>query len=172
MEPKIYVATTDQLTVLQLRNVIRFDQCCSLNQFIEQYYAADHVAELLIDLTHATFLDSTALGAIAQIAVQAKARGLAKTKVIVNHPDLIQILKSVCFDQVFDLIEQPLAEHQSILNNAEFFEAIDTKKQGQGGLARAILNAHQQLMALSESNRQRFQEVSDILDKETDKSMQ
>jgi anti-anti-sigma factor len=153
-------ALEDGIAYLKLGGELRHDNAGALEGLLEHWFdprTAD-VHGVVIDLNEARFMDSTVIGLLATIARELDARGLPRATVFSTDPEINHLLRSLCLDEVFVLVEQ----------------ATDRRPQGplqmdvtEGDAAHchpdAILAAHEVLVALNEANRIAFQPVVELL---------
>jgi len=152
----VAVASLDEICVIRFSGEVRFNQCNTITAYIEQHFQNQNPSPMIVDLIDAKSLDSTALGAIAQVAILMKELKLSPAIILANQPDVCLLLKSVCFDRVFTILgsrEYAVAEFSQLQKN-------DVSEQE---MARHVMEAHENLMLLSESNRALFSDVTKAL---------
>ncbi len=135
MHTKIEYAKLQKQHVFRLTGDIRYHHVLPLTELI--HLLSSESIPFFLDLSDTELLDSSALGVMAIIAKQSKVGGLAKPKVYVSSKSIEAILKAVCFDKVFDIINEPIIpelveNHQFELNtlnldveNTRPFEKVD-----------------------------------------------
>ena len=129
-----------------------------LDAFITWVSQQEHVRNIVVDLTQADYLDSTALGLLARMANLLREQLNGRVLLISPKPDVTKILLGVCFDRVFSIVtgaSQPADVTTDIaeLNTAE------------REYADVLLESHQALLEISEENRAAFQDVVACLEK-------
>ncbi|RRJ84836.1 STAS domain-containing protein [Aestuariirhabdus litorea] len=137
---------------LKFTGDVRLTLCNSLDQFLDKMFKDPGFHSVLIDLTQTEGIDSTSLGMLAKLAVQAKKRFEYVPTIVSTNPDITRILLSMGFDRVFNLLE-----------TAEF-EAVPLKEIvcetcSEQVVKGHVLNAHRTLMDLNERNREAFSEL-------------
>ncbi|WP_102794789.1 STAS domain-containing protein [Bowmanella denitrificans] len=110
-----------------------------------------------VDLSQTRYMDSTCLGLLAMIAKYSIAADSGKPALVCNNEDMLQLLRSMCLDQVFVMVKRSREQ----LN----FQGLegDTSDDMQ---ARLIYQAHKALSDLSDSNKAMFQPVVDLMAEE------
>ena len=150
-------AMTDGVYVLKFRGDVRFTLCASVDRFIQKIFDESEQACVIIDLLDATAVDSTALGVLAQIAIHTRRAQDKRPTILVKSPDMLAVLKAVSFDKVFHLLPHADAE-------PEAYRELDAVASDEKDYTRQVLNAHRNLMALSQENRQLFRDVTQALE--------
>lgn len=115
--------------------------------------------DVVVDLTQAKYLDSTNLGLLAMIARHMLKHHQRKATLISTDADMTTLIQSMCLDQVFIMLDKPLHEVNA-------FSQLTQHNADEQQHAKMILAAHEELLTLSESNRQTFQPVVDLLKQE------
>jgi anti-anti-sigma regulatory factor len=153
MSAHIYYHTDKSNAILKITGALRFNECAPLEFFLKQLPQNKNI-DLTIDLSEAELLDSTALGLLAQVAIQMPEH---KPHLYCPDNDLQKVLLSMSLDQLFDFIKTPpnvpekLSEVKIIAEN----EANQTKR---------ALEAHRTLMGLSKENKEEFKSVVELLE--------
>ena len=113
----------------------------------------------MIDLREASNVDSTALGFLAKVAMAVKGRLEQPPTIIVDNPDVRQMLDVMGFARFFTLMEAPLPTQWPTAEEA--LPEVPTDEQG---LRERILEAHRILMHINEHNREQFQPLVEMLE--------
>lgn len=175
MEHAISYALHDGLFFLRLQGELRYTQCNALDLLIEQVFAehdvhATAVNGAVIDLTGASFMDSTMIGLLASIARALQARGLPRATVFSTHPEINQLLSCLCLDQVFTVVTQSTSNAL----DPQLLPVIDTATENPDGdeaqTGAIILKAHEALIGVNEANRPTFQPIVDLFREQLDRS--
>jgi anti-anti-sigma factor len=132
----------------------------SINRFAERLLEQGGVGGLIFDLTEAENLDSTNLGLLARIAERVRSAGGGKSVIVSTSDNINCVLKSMSFDQIFEIITDPT--DFSALGD----DAIEAEPQSPEELLNTMLDAHRTLVSLSESDRLQFQDVVACLEAE------
>ena len=164
MQPQIFFARGETVNVLKFVGDIRFRQCVSLNHFLDDYFNEEDVKPMVINLLETTFLDSTALGGLAKVAIFShESESLPdKPLLIVNNPDVQAILTSVCFNLVFEIV----ATNDSVAGESNDYEPLAAIEMDQLELTKQMFKAHQQLMRLSRENQVTFEDVANLFEEQ------
>ncbi len=156
-DPQILYSEHDGVHFLRFRGNILHDMAPMLEDFLDQLerHGAGH--NYLLDLTETYNIDSTMLGLLARIANRVRERGDAPPTLVCSGEDIIDLLIGIGFDQVFQLMAcdgAPLGEGRPLKAGATDHET----------LARTMLNAHKELIALKDDNRLLFDDVIQLLE--------
>jgi anti-anti-sigma factor len=146
--------------VLKFEGAIRYTLGHALDTFLDRLFAEGDFETILVDLTAAESIDSTGLGLLAKIANFVRGRNGSKPLLFCSNPDINEVLKAICMDQVFVLCDQA-----PDLGPGEALPETDPSKTD---LARTVLGAHRLLCEMNENNRALFQNVVDVLEKDLD----
>lgn len=146
MSDQVLHASHDGVHILKLRGDIRH----LLADAIEA--AAERIGQprrLVLDLSAATFLDSTAIGLLVALAREHAGSEDTRPTLICDHPEVLDLLENLCLDGLFTIVPSA-AEPDD--------DAIAVVGTGSDELhqARLILKAHQALIDASDGNREAF----------------
>jgi len=140
--------------VLRYFGTVNFTLAPGLDRFLQGLIRTGKVCGLVFDLSAAESLDSTNLGLMARVNEQVHDLGAANSVIVSTNEDLEAILRSMGFDQTFDLVPANGARPTPI--NAQ---PIDAATPSAAELRRTLLEAHRALMRLSEAGRLEFEPV-------------
>ena len=162
----IYYALADHHGLLKLTGELRYPLGPSLNQAVNTLFAASELQGVVVDLQETDFIDSTCLGLLARVATQPSPTARDRAVIVSTHADINQLLKTMGFDQVFDLVlsPPPRAVAADLTPAAEPAGATARVDQ------QVMLEAHRVLSEINEKNRQMFQDVIEQLETETGNS--
>ncbi|WP_062269010.1 STAS domain-containing protein [Endozoicomonas arenosclerae] len=153
---KILFAENDGTYVLKLVGEVRLTLCSSLEAFLEKMFNEPDFSSVIIDLTETDTIDSTSLGLLAKLSIQAK-KNLGLVPVIIStQDDVTRILLSMGFDKVFVIVRELEGFDKLKLNMHDI--TCDGNME-QSTQARKVLDAHKVLMSLNEENREAFSEL-------------
>src|SRR5690554_7317572 len=110
---KLLSAKSQHTFILKLVGDVRLTLCCTLDKLLERIFADKEINSFIIDLSQTENLDSTTLGLLAKIAVQASSNGLAQPSIISPNQDITLLLESMGFRQYFILLKQPRSEEHT-----------------------------------------------------------
>lgn len=149
---RILVADQDGMYLIKFVGDVRVNLCAAVDDFLSEMFRDKDFKSVLVDLTATEGIDSTSLGILAKLSIQASnLYGFTPTLVSTN-PDVTRILLTVGFDDVFHIVQKPLVEEAQI---AELPHAETSSEN----LRRRVLEAHRALMGLNESNREKFRDL-------------
>lgn len=159
---KAYRGERNGIYVLRLTGDIGYPMAPRLELFVDSVVSARDVHDIIIDLQATEHIDSTGLGLVARAANVARTSA-GRTATLLCHPgDVLTVLRAMCFDSVFAIEDRPL-DPGFELTELPVASASDL------GLARVMLGAHRDLMAISEQNRREFEGVVTQLQQETER---
>ncbi len=101
----IFSISQKNFEYFRLEGVIRYSHSAGFEKYLSNCFQEQCPNIICIDLFDAEILDSTALGLLAKIANEMKKNNCDKPFILINNSELYEILKRVCFDQVFDIFE-------------------------------------------------------------------
>ncbi len=164
MSGVIGYAAADGISYFKLGGELRHDSAAPLEALIEHLFENQPTAVrgVVIDLNDLHFMDSTVIGLLASIARTLMEHQLPPATVFSTAPEINALLRSLCLDEVFTLVEH--ATHQA---SAPPLESIAATGQCTSAV---ILKAHEVLIELNEANRIAFQPVVDLFRAEIDTS--
>ena len=160
MAPEVRYAHADHRCILKLSGDVRHTVSSVVDAIITEFLDAEESCEYVIDLTDATFIDSTNLGLIAKVAREAWRRGHEKPVIVSTNDEINAVIDSMGFPSAFRIVE----EHEAM--GAELHEAATPEAYSDPDKARRLLEAHEALINLDERNRKTFQQVVDVLRKD------
>lgn len=163
--PISYAWDAEGVFYLQLRGELRLGMCCSLDSLIETVFEAQplRVRAVVIDLTHASFMDSTMIGLLAGVARELKRLGLPRATVFSTHPEINQLLSCLCLEEVFTVVHQSTDQAMDLgLLATTQMQGADAGPESERHTAQVILKAHEALIGVNEANRPVFQSVVEL----------
>lgn len=158
-EGRLKAAFESGVFVLKLCGDVRLTLCATLDSQARQLAQTPGLRIVMIDLREATNVDSTALGFLAKVALAVKGRVERPPTIIVNNPDVRQMLDVMGFARFFSLLEAPLVE-----GLPQAGDPLPELPAGQKELRSRILEAHRILMQINEHNREQFKPLVDMLE--------
>lgn len=138
--------------VVKLVGDIRVPICATFDGFIENMFHDGQLNSVVIDLSEASVVDSTALGLMAKIAIQMRKRFNQKPLIISTRPDISRILSTMGFEKVFNIV------HEAPVKNPPMSEMPNIPCT-QGSACDKVLEAHRILMEMNEKNHETFKDV-------------
>lgn len=158
-DSKIFHACHEGVHVLRFMGDIRYTLSPSLECFIEQLFSGEKPRGFILDLCEVINVDSTNLGLMAWISNQMRDTEESRVTIISDQLDINELLASMGFDEVFNIVDsRTVSELED--------EEIQRETSQSTAISRTILKAHRTLMALNETNRDRFRDVVTLLEQD------
>ncbi len=154
---RILVAVHDGVYLLKFVGDVRVSLCTAVDTFLDSMFRDPDFRSVIVDLSHTQAIDSTSLGILAKLSIHAKQRMGCVPTLVSTNPDVTRILHTMGFEDVFDIIEQPLQELGQLGELSPCAASEDDVRE-------RVIEAHKYLMSLSESNRESFQDLVDALE--------
>ncbi|NQU39802.1 MAG: STAS domain-containing protein [Lentisphaerae bacterium] len=154
-EFNIQTATEDGICHIRLTGRLTFAMSQRFDAFIDTL-ALENLADIIIDLRKADYLDSTILGLVAKIARSFIARAHRKPTLLSSREDMNLLLESMGFDSAFE-IRVSAAVTPFLLDDIPVpAEEAPTPE--------TLLEAHKLLMDLDDRNIDRFSTAVETLE--------
>lgn len=155
---KIQFAEREGTFVLKFIGEIRLTLCSALDATIEQIFSSVNFSSIVIDLTESRSVDSTTLGLLAKLSILSRQKvGLLPT-LVTTQEDITRLLHSMGFDQVFNIVDQPVPTPEQLAD-------LPTQDQSEEVVKARVLEAHRILMSLNETNREAFRDLVTALER-------
>lgn len=154
---KILYTKKDTICFIKMYDAIKYSNTSGFDVFIEQLLHDETITDVLIDLCATTYIDSTNLGLMAEIATFISRKFNRKPKLLSTNVNITSLIENVGFDKVFTLIKSS----ETYTGN---FQKIYPVEQNEYKKAKMILDAHKNLIALNDTNNQQFKNVVDLLE--------
>lgn len=159
MPGRILVGSLDGVYLLLFEGDVRLTLCSAVDGYIDKMFHDPGFKSVVVDLSATEGIDSTSLGILAKLSIQAeKQHGFSPTLVSTRR-DITRILLSMGFDDVFNIVEEPL-EHEYQLGELTRVETTQEE------MRLRVLDAHRTLMDLNEANREAFHDLVETLQSE------
>ena len=159
-EPAYLFARQDSILFFKLTGELKYTHSIGFDNFLDQLMEKNDFDHAVFDLTEAEYIDSTNLGLMAKLAVFMKKQGKSMPSIISANEDINQILESVNFGNFFKIIRDPEA---SIKPENEIPQVEGDREKS----TRMIIDAHKNLIRLSKENKETFQDIVSLLEKES-----
>ncbi|GAA3901779.1 STAS domain-containing protein [Halomonas cibimaris] len=159
-EGRIKAAFDSGVFVLKLCGDVRLTLCATLDIQAQQLAQTPGLCAVMIDLREASNVDSTALGFLAKVAMAVRGRLERPPTIIVDNPDVRQMLDVMGFARFFTLLSAPLSHGPA----DDAAEELPEVAADESGLRERILEAHRILMRINEHNREQFQPLVEMLE--------
>jgi len=157
---QIYYAVTGNRAFLKLVGVIRHPLSKRLSLAVGRMFTRTRVQGVVVDLQEAEYIDSTCMGLLARVATRSLELAGERPMIVSVHPEVNRVLRSMGFDRVFVLVENPLAPTAALADAADL-AGISTRPD-----PRVVLDAHRALCEINGKNRHLFQNVIEQLESE------
>lgn len=155
---KIQFAEQDGTFVLKFTGEVRLTLCSALDATIEHIFSSLNFSSIVIDLTETLSIDSTTLGLLAKLSILSRQRIGLLPMLTTNNPDILRLLDSMGFDQVFNIVE-------TVLPCPDCLTDLPPQDQSEAEVRSRVLEAHRVLMGLNESNRNAFRDLVSALER-------
>ncbi|TQV71437.1 hypothetical protein FLL45_19985 [Aliikangiella marina] len=158
MSGSIYAASIDNIRYIKFLGTVRYSHCGGLENHIDQMFSgASEIEAIVIDLEDADILDSTALGLLARVAIEYRKLADQRPVIFLKKSELYNIIKRVCFDQVFELVfDDPKVAP------AEMTELVDGNQNEQQTLKR-VVEAHRYLAKINKENEKLYTDITSAM---------
>ncbi len=153
-------AAREGVHVLRYFGTVNYTLAPGLQRFLQHLIHEGPVSGLVFDLTAAESLDSTNLGLMARVNEEVHDLGAANSVIISSNEDIDVVLRSMGFDQSFDLFAMA-AVPEAIA------ETVAAEPPSATELHHTMLDAHRALCRLSEAGRVEFEQVVACLERDT-----
>ncbi|WP_101756596.1 STAS domain-containing protein [Oceanicoccus sp. KOV_DT_Chl] len=155
---KILVAQHDGTFVIKMMGDVRLTLCTSIDEYFNQMFSYPDFVGVLFDLSDAEGIDSTSLGLMAKLAIQAQNKYQLVPIIISPNPNITRLLDSMGFNKVFDIHQQMDQECAGDLGELPVVSADEDCVRSK------IIEAHRVLMNLNENNRETFSALVSTLE--------
>ncbi|WP_339672816.1 STAS domain-containing protein [Dasania marina] len=146
---KMLVADHQGTYMIKLTGDVRLTLCNTIDEYIEQMFAASDFSGVTVDLAETLGIDSTSLGLLAKLAIQAKKHGLDIPTILSPNPDITRLLQSMGFTKVFNIYSDEITD-------ADDLQELPVKQGSERQVRSKVLEAHKILMGLNKQNHADF----------------
>ena len=164
----VYYANHDGLVVFKFVGEVRYTMgssyriSSSLDAYLDRLFESKALNHVLIDLTEALSIDSTNLGLLAKLTQFTQEHFGRKATIFSTNKDVSEILESVGFDQVFNIVHE-------LHDPGVELEQLPEEREPDKALARLVLDAHKALIVLNDKNKDMFKDAVQMLEQEVGK---
>lgn len=156
-EAKYLLASHDKKYFIKIVGSARYSNCAAFGSFVlNKLLRDDSCEDILVDLRETDFLDSTNLGLLAKMGGFIFSKFHRKMAVVSTDKSINDLLVNTGFDRIMLIIDNPDYVLSELGNLPE-------ASQGEMNLAKLMLEAHQELMELSDENKRKFRTVVEML---------
>ncbi len=168
---RAHFAHEDRTSVLRLEGAVRYAVARPLAAFLDSTVAIEPTETMVCDLRDVTFLDSTALGLVARAGRLTLSRSGRRAVLVCPDNDVARVLRSAALDVLFVFVTEPPVALPAALTEVPIGattcdDGAASGPSGDASFGRTILEAHRDLSALSERNREEYRDVITALETE------
>ena len=156
---KVLSAERKGVRVLKFVGDVRLSLSPTLTSYLGKLKGCQDFRGMVIDLSEADTIDSTALGLIVKIAICTREKFGCVTSIISPREDVTRLLESMAIEQVCTILAKPVRQQADL---HELPQEICNEETLRG----QILDAHKTLMELDEENFDKFHDLVDALENE------
>ena len=153
---KILAADYKHMAMLKFVGDVRVLMSTTLDNYCNGLYRRAILDAMLVDMSEAKGVDSTALGLLAKMAIQLRNRFNVMPTIVSTNPDITRVLRSMSFDLIFNIVETPLKRETP-------YNELQPQQESEDTVRGKVLDAHLALMTLSEENRLEFHDLVQAL---------
>jgi len=152
MAGRILVGSHDGVYVILFEGDVRLTLCTAVDGYLDKMFRDENFKSVVVDLSRTESIDSTSLGVLAKLSIQADKLFNYTPTLVSTVSDITRILDSMGFEDVFHIVEEPLRHAYQI-------EELPPVNESHENLRQRVLDAHRTLMGMNESNRETFQDL-------------
>ena len=149
---RILVGNGDGTYLVKLVGDVRLRLGAAVDEFLDRVLKDREIRSVVVDLTGAEGIDSTALGVLARLSVQTRNRLSFTPTLVSTRRDITRVLRAMGFDDIFHIVEEPLVDERQL-------GELPTSDLPPEELRGRVLAAHRGLMAMNDSNREQFKDL-------------
>lgn len=156
-DSKYLYARDQKRYFLKLEGNLTYVACAGFKSFTDKIINEKLVDELYVDLSSAENIDSTNLGILAKCALYFVSKKRNKAVIYSDNQDINLILNKNGFDNIFHIVGS--TQYSSNEMNELMLEKFKTKE----GLSKTLLDAHEVLSKINDSNKLKYKDVLEML---------
>lgn len=160
MQGRILVGSHDGVYLIVFEGDVRLTLCTTVDVYLEKMFIDSGFRSVVVDLSQTENIDSTSLGLLAKLSIQAEKRFDYRPTLVSTNPDITRILLSMGFDEVFNLQETPLVHEEQLTE-------LPKMVASEADVRQRVLEAHRTLMSMNEANEEAFHDLVAALEAET-----
>ena len=160
MSGQIRVGEHQGVYVIRFSGDVRLTLSAPFDHYVASMFDDPQFASIVIDLSEAKAVDSTSLGVLANLSLTMQSLRGKLPLLVCESPDLLRILTNMGFDDIFAIVDEQFDFANGL---AELPMAHDLDERT---LRERVIQAHQTLMQLNESNREVFKSLVEALEQE------
>ncbi len=147
---RISAAKNQGAHLLRLEGDVRLVMCTALEEYFERVFSDQEFLSVWVDVTGATGLDSTTLGMLAKLAIKTHEKFGFRPTIFSANPGIDRLLQTMGFAQLFDVRNEACEGYT---------HDIPAHPSTESEIRERVIEAHKTLMAMSEANRDAFQDL-------------
>ncbi len=155
---KILVADHQGIFIIKLVGDVRVTLCVAFDDYLSQMLVPGKFHSVIIDLCDAQGIDSTTLGLIAKVAIQASQQFNYTPVIISTNASITRLIECMGFASVFDIRTEALENDESLRD----LQVVGCSEEA---LRKKVIEAHRLLMGLNDDNRAKFSELVTSLER-------
>jgi anti-anti-sigma factor len=158
VEGRILAASHEGAYVIRLEGDVRLTLCTTIDDYVKQMFSDPAFTSVWVDLCHAEGIDSTTLGLLAKLALQAREQYGFSPAIYFCDPGIARLLRSMGFQRLFDL-------HEESCSNPAEIDEIPVVAGSEQAVKEKVIEAHRVLMGISEENTAKFKDLMAVLER-------
>jgi anti-anti-sigma regulatory factor len=151
--------------VFKLIGEVRAPCCSSLDHLLDKLGTLSQIKGVVVDLTEAYFVDSTALGIVAKLGIRIQSLYNIQPVLLSTNNDITTLANSMGLGQIFVLLNCPNSEQCCT-------QLLPQETPDQLDMLHTVLEAHRALIKLNASNRAMFEPLVLQLEREEQRQQQ
>lgn len=164
MQPgQILVADHSGVYIIKMIGDVRLTLCVSFDQFIKNMFAEGSFTAIVFDLSDAVAVDSTTLGLMAKIALQAYQTKDVRPIIITSSAGILRVLDCMGFSEIFEILKESELPQLDANSGTELVADVSNEALSR----QKVLEAHRILMSLNEKNQSTFKDLVKMLEEES-----
>jgi len=157
VDGRILVAHHDGVYLMKFTGDVRVTLCTTVDSFLDSMFKDPVFKSVIVDLSDAEGIDSTSLGILAKLSIQAQSRFSYLPVLVSTNPDITRVLKSMGFEDVFQIVEDKI-------ESADQLGELPKINSSDDDIRKRVIEAHRILMAMNENNRAAFHDLVETLE--------
>ncbi|MFP4178542.1 MAG: STAS domain-containing protein [Spirochaetaceae bacterium] len=163
---RYYFAEKDDITYIKMVGNLKYTTSSGFDRFVDNLVERGF-ENLVIDLSEATYIDSTNLGLIAKLAEESRKDGRKHVSIISTCDDINEILESVRFNRLFTIVKSVEDASEKLCGvEGQELEDVETCKRED---LQMLLKAHKALIEAHQDNVPQFKDVVELLEQEEER---
>ena len=154
---KILAASKNGAYVIRMTGDVRLTLCTTIDEYFHKMFEDPNFVSVWVDLCEVEGIDSTTLGLLAQLAIEAKEKFGFTPAIYSCNTGINRLLKSMGFQRLFEIHEEECAP-------TEFGHEVSMVQGTEQAVREQVIEAHRVLMDLSDDNKARFKDLMAALE--------